>query len=200
MSAVSFLASTVDPKVAAAAGGLKPWMTIPEIKTENQKPHNNRSEEEEEEMYSLSHKVIRTKLIKYSQQVSQYEVLEKKVEEEKETLEKMKRQMEQERSSLKRKLTRIQIEMAKRNRPTAVVSNNITPAQLQQQMNIGNINMFMNQPSVPPQQLLQQQQQYQLQMQMQMQLQMQQQQLHLQQQHQQRHRGRPAGQGMNMSL
>ncbi|KAI9243845.1 hypothetical protein BY458DRAFT_537287 [Sporodiniella umbellata] len=199
MSVVAFLASTVDPKVAAVAGSIQPVATILDSKEDINKD-DNPAEKKQDKIYDLSYSLVRSKLLQYNQRTLQYELLEQSVERERVILEKEKQDLEQERSSLKRKLTYIQTNMAKKLKPSTYLSaQNITPAQLQQQLAVGNINMLMNQVTQGQQQphalQQQQQQQHQYQMQIQMQIQMQQQQLLHRQQ-----RGRPAGPSMNMSL
>ncbi|KAI8973928.1 SWIRM domain-containing protein [Pilobolus umbonatus] len=158
MTAVAFLASTVDPAVAAAARGLNKRLppaqpTTPEkesvkeeeaIDAEKEKRPDTKTEEEENELYDLMNSLFRHKLDRYQQQVSQYEELEELVEEEKRALEKNTHILYREQSQLKQNILKIQHEMSKRGNSSVSLSNIITPAQLQQQLAGIGPSIFMN--------------------------------------------------------
>lgn len=194
MAAVAFLASAVEPKVAAAAGDIHAFDIIPispDIKEETAEEEEEeekleeelkpvRSEKEEADLCELTNIFFRHKLAQYKQQTTNYQELETIVEEQKNQLERERRQLEQDQGSLKRKVLLIRQEMAKRISKANAIASIITPAQLQQQLAGANPAMFLNgnqrhhqhQQHQSPQALQQlqlQQQQYQLQMQMQMQ-------------------------------
>ncbi|KAI9322355.1 hypothetical protein BX666DRAFT_1848209 [Dichotomocladium elegans] len=170
MSVVAFLASTVKPDVAAAAGQQR---AMPE---HEKMESSTEAQEEEDEARQLTQKLFRTKLRHFEIKVAQYEKLESIVEEERRQLEKERHQLNNDRLALKSKLTQVYREIQKRG--SAPSANSITPAQIQQQIAGGVMPstagpMYMNagQHPQPHHIQIQQQQQYQLQMQRQMQAQ-----------------------------
>ncbi|KAI8090338.1 hypothetical protein BDF21DRAFT_333242 [Thamnidium elegans] len=193
MTAVAFLASAVEPKVAAAAGDIDVFEIIPvkidndKVKLEQEQEKDEGQDEEEEEekkperneieeskLIELTNTLFKCKLIQYQQQFEDYQSLENRVEEQKRQLEKERRQLEQDQSVFKRKVLSIRQEIAKSISKANALASIITPAQLQQQLAGASPSMFLNGNQHHPspqalQQLQLQQQQYQLQMQMQMQ-------------------------------
>ncbi|KAI9278806.1 hypothetical protein BDA99DRAFT_493181 [Phascolomyces articulosus] len=197
MSVVAFLASTVKPEVAAAAGQQRePEKTEEEKKVEIQEGSvtekddkkqaekekavaEKKREEENEEARKATYNLIRTKLRYFETKVSQYEKLEEFVEEERRKLERERYQLNIDRLALKDQITQVQREVAKRGNTSS--ANSITPAQIQQQIAGGAMGggagnqMYMNAGGQPnPMQMQQhhnQQQQFQMQMQRQMQAQ-----------------------------
>lgn len=156
MDAVAFLASMVDPKVAAAAAGQ-------EYEQEVEEEQVKKEQEEEDTLRNLSNTLISAKLKQFSEQIARYDALQSIVDKQKRHLEKEKHLLERDQSAVKQRILGIRQEMAKNMTPVVpqpapqvAVTTSITPAQLQQQL------MFSPQH-------LQQQQQYHLQMQMQMQ-------------------------------
>lgn len=157
MTAVAFLAASVEPKVAAAAGNIEAFEIIPikqavkdeeteeeEVEKIEDETKPVRSELEEADLCELTNTLIQHKLTQYKQQASNYQGLENIVEEQKIQLEKEKRQLEQDQGALKRKVLSIRQEMAKRISKANAIASIITPAQLQQQLAGGNPAMFLN--------------------------------------------------------
>ncbi|KAI7894266.1 uncharacterized protein EV154DRAFT_415461 [Mucor mucedo] len=211
MAAVAFLASSVEPQVAAAAGDIQTFQIVPASKEEMEMMKSVKSETEESDLCELTNTLIRHKLTQYQQQASHYGGLESMVEEQKIQLEKEKRQLEQDQGAFKRKVLFIRQEMAKRISKANAIASIITPAQLQQQLaGGGHPAMFLNgnqRHQHPQQHQHQQLQQQQMQQQHQspqalQQLQLQQQQYQLQMQMQMQQQARPNGPNYNnmMSL
>ncbi|KAI9499391.1 hypothetical protein BDB00DRAFT_949251 [Zychaea mexicana] len=183
MSVVAFLASTVKPEVAAAAGQQR---NLEENKEEDKDTASEKAREKEnDEARMTTYNLIRTKLRFFETKVSQYEKLEEFVEQERRKLERERYQLNIDRLSLKDTITQVQREAEKRG--SSASANSITPAQIQQQIaggvmaggGAGN-QMYMNPGQPNPMQMQQQQhqhqqqqQQFQIQMQRQMQAQQQ---------------------------
>ncbi|KAI8140765.1 hypothetical protein BJV82DRAFT_542193 [Fennellomyces sp. T-0311] len=193
MSVVAFLASTVKPEVAAAAGQQR------EPETDKKEDTDKAQDEKDDEARMLSYKLIRSKLQHFEKKVSQYEKLEAFVEEERRKLERERHQLNIDRLSLQDKVTQVRREVAKRGNTAS--ANSITPAQIQQQIAGGVMSgapgqpMYMNAGQPNPMQL-QQQQQHQQQQQQQFQMQMQRQMQAQQQGHQ--FQQQPPGHNYNM--
>lgn len=161
MTAVAFLASAVEPKVAlAAASGSIPTTTTTtveekkeeekeEAKTNGTLEKEEVDEEEQKELLKLQNRLIEVKLKQYQQQAQHYDVLENIVQEQKRLLEKERRQLEIDQLSLKSKIITIRSEMIKKIQANQAAQaaqaqaaqaqfiaqqNNITPAQLQQKL------------------------------------------------------------------
>jgi SWI/SNF related-matrix-associated actin-dependent regulator of chromatin subfamily C len=144
MAAVAFLASGVEPKVAAAAGHIQPIQEIipkekeaekmieEEKEGEDTEPKINgttveeekkdmeeddkpaRSDAEEEDLLELTNTLIKFKLKQYEQQTTQYDLLENIVEKQKRQLEKERRQLDNNQLVLKNKIISIRTEMIKK--------------------------------------------------------------------------------------
>ncbi|KAG0169687.1 hypothetical protein DFQ28_009230 [Apophysomyces sp. BC1034] len=165
MSAVAFLASTVRPKVAAAAASIKVKETVQK---------DEEKDEEESTFQDLAYQFIRAKLRQFEMRLEQYNRVETIVDEERQELQREQYQLSLDRLAFKKKVAQIQNEVAKRGGMATAIANSITPAQIQQQMAGGAMFMDLQQQQALQQQIqMQQQQQYQLQLQMQMQAQQQ---------------------------
>lgn len=173
METVAFLASTVDPKVAAAAAGQTYTEEPEEEKQEEDIDKESDEATKNETLRGLSNTLFELKLKQYTEQLRRYETLENVVDKQKRNLEKEKHLLERDQIEFKKSIFRIRQEMAKKGNAMmaaavpAAVPTPITPAQLQQRLVSGaSPAMFMNGIQIPPHL---QQQQYHLQMQMQMQ-------------------------------
>lgn len=179
MSVVAFLASTVKPKVAAAASQSQTLEKDTQSSAAERKPSSPEAngQAQDDEKREIMHKLIRTKLEHFQVKAAHFAKLEIFVEEEKRQLERERHQLSLERFELKNLIMQTHNELAKRGGMTSSIANSITPAQIQQQIAGGSIpsgpHLYMN-PAQAHQQHqlhLQRQQQYQMQLKRQMQAQ-----------------------------
>ncbi|KAI8992107.1 hypothetical protein BDF20DRAFT_810930 [Mycotypha africana] len=173
MSGIAFLASTVQPEVAAAAADIEmvnikkeeegktkkenytTEMHISEGKSDVDHKDESKANETEEQptmsmnddkhLCNLTATLFGQKLESYKQRVLNFEKLEIIVEEQKRRFEKEQRQIGLEQISFKQKITSIYQKITERGNSATIIANSITPAQLQQQMVAGtNPAMLLN--------------------------------------------------------
>ncbi|KAI8394145.1 uncharacterized protein BYT42DRAFT_542295 [Radiomyces spectabilis] len=133
MSTVAFLASTVEPQVAAAAGQVS-VSNVQLKKEEESAAKDGHDDDDHDQLREIAYDYVRVKLKQFQLHATQYEALEDMAQQERRLLERERHQLQLDQAALKKQIDSIHVEIGKQSAMAAAIANRITPAQIQQQM------------------------------------------------------------------